>query len=173
MQNKEETYKQIVNVNSERIHRICRYYNSNPEDQKDMYQEILVNIWKSLENFRGDAALSTWVYRVAVNTSLNYTGKAYKEMKLYVDRDKMDFNNLVDDNVLADKLQKEQQYEKLQTALNLLSVIDKALISLSIEGLSMKEISDVIGISESNVKVKIHRIKSQLRTELNKGSHEK
>ena len=57
--NKEEKFNAIVSESSERIRRICRYYNSNPEDQKDMYQEVLVNIWKSIDSFRGDSALST------------------------------------------------------------------------------------------------------------------
>ncbi|MGD2035912.1 MAG: RNA polymerase sigma factor [Bacteroidales bacterium] len=172
MLNKEDTFNSIVNENNERIQRICSYYNSNKEEQKDMYQEILVNIWKSLKNFRGNSALSTWVYRVAVNTALNYTGKAYKQMKLIVDKKVESIRAIVDDDEVAGKMLEEQQYKELQIALNLLSVIDKALISLLLEGLTMKEIADVIGITESNVKVKLHRIKSQLRDQLNHGDHE-
>ncbi len=170
MLNKEDTFNKIVNENSERIQRICSYYNSNAEDQKDMYQEILVNIWKSLNNFQGNSALSTWVYRVAINTALNYTGKAYREMKLIVDKNMESLHVIIDDETSRKSLE-EEQYKKLQVALNLLSVIDKALISLSLEGLSMKEIADVIGITEANVKVKLHRIKTQLRNQLNKEHH--
>jgi RNA polymerase sigma-70 factor (ECF subfamily) len=84
---KEEKFNQIVTENDERIRRICRYYNPDKEAQKDMYQEVLINVWKSLDNFRGEAALSTWIYRIAVNTSLSFTGKAFREMKLMVDSD--------------------------------------------------------------------------------------
>lgn len=160
---KEEKFNAIVSENSERIQRICRYYNSNTEDQKDMYQEVLVNIWKSLDSFRGDSAISTWVYRVAVNTSLSYTGKAYRRMKLMVNSDTQNLNSLMDEENLKEKLEQEEQLEQLQTELNQLSVIDKALISLMLEGLTMKEIADVIGITEPNVKVKIHRVKTQLK----------
>ncbi len=170
MLNKEDTFNKIVNENSDRIHRICSYYNSNAEDQKDMYQEILVNIWKSLKNFKGNSALSKWVYRVAVNTALSYTGKAYREMKLIVDKN-MESLHVIFDDETSRKTLEEEQYKELQVALNLLSVIDKALISLSLEGLSMKEIADVIGITEANVKVKLHRIKSQLRNQLNNEHH--
>ncbi len=168
---KEEQFNQLIADNSDRIKRICSYYNSNVDDQKDMYQEVLVNIWKSLDNFRGDAAISTWIYRVAVNTSLSFTGKAYKHMKLMVKADNQYLSSVLDDEV-EHKLTEERQLEHLQNELNLLSVIDKALISLMLEGLSMKEIAEVIGITESNVKVKIHRIKGQLKTKLAGGQDE-
>lgn len=167
---KEEKFNQIVSENSERIQRICRYYNSNEEDQKDMYQEVLVNIWKSIESFRGDSAISTWVYRVAVNTSLSFTGKAFRHMKLMVNGTTQNLNSILDEENLKVKLEQENLLNRLQIELNQLSVIDKALISLMLEGLSMKEIADVIGITEPNVKVKIHRIKGQLKEKL-KGNH--
>ncbi len=163
---KEEKFNAIVSENSERIRNICRYYNSNAEDQKDMYQEVLVNIWKSLDSFRGDSALSTWVYRVAVNTSLTFTGKAFRHMKLIVNSETANLNSILDDENLNEKLAQEQLLERMQSELNQLSVIDKALISLMLEGLSMKEIAEVIGITEPNVKVKIHRVKSHLKEKL-------
>ncbi len=163
---KEEKFNAIVSENSERIRNICRYYNSNAEDQKDMYQEVLVNIWKSLDSFRGDSALSTWVYRVAVNTSLTFTGKAFRHMKLIVNSETTNLNSILDDENLNEKLVQEQLLERMQSELNQLSVIDKALISLLLEGLSMKEIAEVIGITEPNVKVKIHRVKSHLKEKL-------
>jgi RNA polymerase sigma-70 factor (ECF subfamily) len=170
---KEELFNQLLSENSERIHRICSYYNSNTEDQKDMYQEVLINIWKSLDNFKGNSAISTWVYRVAVNTSLSFTGKAFKEMKLMVNTDTQNLSSILDDENLRDKQKEEGQFIQLQNELNMLSVIDKTLISLLLEGLSMKEIADIIGINEPNVKVKIHRIKTQLKTKLTGGTHER
>ncbi len=136
-----------------------------------MYQEVLVNIWKSLDSFRGESALSTWIYRVAVNTSLTFTGKAFSHMKLMVNGNTKNLNSVLDDESLKEKLEQENQLEKLQNELNQLSVIDKALISLMLEGLSMKEISDVIGITEPNVKVKIHRVKTQLKEKLKGEKH--
>jgi RNA polymerase sigma-70 factor (ECF subfamily) len=131
-----------------------------------MYQEVLVNIWKSLESFRGDSAISTWVYRVAVNTSLSYTGKAYRRMKLMVNDGTQNLNSVLDEENLKEKLEQENRFDQLQTELNQLSVIDKALVSLMLEGLTMKEIAEVIGITEPNVKVKIHRVKAQLKEKL-------
>lgn len=172
MQTKEERFNTIVAENKERIERICRYYVPNKEDQKDICQEILVNIWKSLEGFRGDSAISTWIYRIAVNTSLNYTGKSFKQMKLMVDVDTQNLSQLLDEDETNEKLMREAYFQQLQMELNQLSVIDKTLVSLTLEGLSMKEIADVVGITEPNVKVKIHRIKQELKTKLIGGYHE-
>ena len=170
---KEKQFKQIITENEERIMRICRYYNPNPEDRKDMYQEILVNIWKSLDRFRGDSKLSTWVYRIAVNTSLSFTGKTFRNMKLMVYSDCMYLNALFDDDELLLKQKQEADLEQLEVQLNLLSVIDKALISLLLEGLSMREIADIIGLTETNVRVKIHRIKEQLKEQFNQHSDDR
>jgi len=164
---KENRFTQIVAENSSRINSICNYYSPNAEDRKDLYQEILVNIWKSLDKFRGDAAISTWIYRIAVNTSLSFAGKAYKNLKLKVDQIPQGINSLLDEEDLEQKQKTELHLEELETQLNLLSVIDKALISLVLEGLSMREIADIIGLTEPNVKVKIHRIKENLKQQLN------
>lgn len=170
MKDKDNRFKKIVSENSERIKRICGYYAPSAEDQKDMYQEILINVWNSLDKFRGEAALSTWIYRIAVNTSLSYSGKAYKRLKLNVNFDNQPISPVVDDDELSEKLKVESRLNLLQNELNQLSVIDKALISLNLEGLTMKEISQIIGITEPNAKVKIHRIKENLRNKL-KGEH--
>ena len=167
-ENKEERFKELIAENGDRITGICRYYNPNTEDQKDMYQEILVNIWNSLDRFRGESSISTWIYRIAVNTSLSFTGKAFRYMKLQILDDQQNLNVLLDEDDLEMALKREAELEQLQTHLNLLSVIDKALISLLLEGLSMREIAEVIGLTEPNVKVKIHRIKDELKQRFNK-----
>ena len=166
MNSKEEQFKKLISENEERIKRICRYYAPDKDEQKDIYQEILINIWKSLESFRGDASISTWIYRIAVNTSLSFMGKSFKRMKLHVNSDTQNLSSLLDESNYEDKLREETQFNQIQLELNQLSVIDKALISLQLEGLSMKEISEIIGITEPNVKVKIHRVKEQLREKM-------
>ena len=168
---KEERFNRIVAENSERIRRICRYYSSNRESQKEMFQEVLINIWKSLDRFRGESAIGTWIYRIAVNTALSHIGKISRRLdtSLYVDFQK--FNLISDDDHAQELLRKEAQIEKLQSELNLLSIIDKTLISLTLEGLSTKEIAEVIGITEPNVRVKIHRIKAELKTKITENSY--
>lgn len=166
MSTKEKKFQEIINNNKVRIESICSYYAPNSEERKDINQEVLINIWKSLENFRGEAAISTWIYRIAVNTALSYTGKAFKRMKLHVNMENQNLSSLVNDESFELKVKEEKQLNQLQIELNQLSVIDKALISLLLEGLSMKEIADIIGITEPNVKVKIHRVKESLKQKL-------
>ena len=166
MNNKEIRFKKVLSENKERIERICSYYNPDKESQKDIYQEIVINIWKSLDNFRGESSISTWVYRIAVNTSLTFTGKAFKQMKLMVNADTLNLSSVVDENLLQEKIKQENLFELLQNELNQLSVIDKAMISLMLEGLTMKEIANIIEITETNVRVKIHRIKEHLKLNL-------
>jgi len=171
MINKEEQFKQIVDQNKERILRICRFYAPSEEDCKDMYQEVLINVWKSLEKFRGDSEIGTWIYRIAVNTSLTFAGKQYKRMKLNIDVETSGLKNLLDEDK-DEALVKESRLQELQVQLNQLTVIDKALMGLVLEGLSTKEIADVIGITEPNVRVKIHRIKEDLRVSMKGGGYE-
>jgi RNA polymerase sigma-70 factor (ECF subfamily) len=165
MDRKEEKFRQLVAENKARIMRVAGYYAPSDEDRKDIYQEILVNIWKSLDLFRGESKIETWIYRIAVNTSLNFAGKEYRRMRLNVD---------IDDPVIAgklidegdDALVREKQSQNLQACLNSLGVIDKAIMGLVLDDLSYKEISDIIGITEPNVRVKIHRIRETLRNQL-------
>ena len=169
---KEQKFKQLVEENRERIKRICRYYAPAPEDQKDMYQEILINIWKSLDKFRGEAAVSTWVYRISVNTALGFAGKELRRLKLNSGFDSERFLNVLTDEKKSASSLTENQINGLQTALNQLSVVDKLLISLTLEDLPTREIADIIGITETNTRVKIHRIKEQLKKQMKEYNHE-
>jgi len=171
-QTKENHFKSIVEENGDQLKRICRYYNSDAEDQKDMYQEILVNVWKSLDNFRGDSKISTWLYRIALNTALTFNGKTYKRAKLFIDKDVQNLNILFDDDEVLLKEKREVELEMLYNELNQLSVVDKAMITLMLEGLSSREIADVIGLTEPNIRVKLHRIKEQLRAHLQPNENE-
>jgi len=166
MSAKEQQFKRIIQENNDRIRRICRYYAPNDEEFKDMYQEVLINIWKGLDNFRGDAAIATWIYRIAVNTSLSYTGRTFKRLRLYIESSDANISTLLDDQALEQKLIKEERFALLQTELNQLSVIDNALMMLLLEGLSMREISEIIGLTEPNVRVRIHRIKAAIKKKL-------
>jgi RNA polymerase sigma-70 factor (ECF subfamily) len=171
MENKEDRFRSIVAENDRKIRGICRYYAPSDEDQKDMYQEILINIWKSLEKFRGDSQISTWIYRIAVNTSLNYAGKHYKLLRLNVDPQHIGLLTMLQDDE-GQATEQEAQIEKLQMFLNQLNVIDKAIMGLVLDELPTREIADIIGITEPNVRVKIHRIKETLRHQMKGGQHE-
>jgi RNA polymerase sigma-70 factor, ECF subfamily len=165
MDRKEEKFRQIVAENKARIMRVTGYYAPSAEDRKDIYQEILVNIWKSLDLFRGESKIETWIYRIAVNTSLSFAGQQYRRMKLNIDIDDPAMaGKLIDDG--DDALTRERQSQSLQACLNGLGVIDKAIMGLVLDDLSYKEISEIIGLTEPNIRVKIHRIKETLRKQM-------
>lgn len=163
---KEKLFQEIIEDNQERIFRICCYYSKDAEERKDLFQEMLINIWSSLKNFKGESALGTWIYRVSVNTALNFVKK---ELRYNQHFEKLDI--IQSDKYLKyedDSYNKEfeEKLNILLSQINQLSVIDKVIISLHLEGLSGKEIAEVVGVTEPNIRVKIHRIKSQLKEEL-------
>jgi len=166
MSQKEETFRKVIKENEERISGICRYYSLNEEDQKDMNQEVLINIWNSLDNFRGDAQWSTWVYRVSVNTALGFTKKEIRRQKIFIRQDDEKLIDLLDYDDFSSK-EKEIMLQALESKINMLSVVDKIIITLVLESVTYKEIASVIGITEPNVRVKIHRIKNELKEMLN------
>jgi RNA polymerase sigma-70 factor (ECF subfamily) len=169
-ESKEEQFNQIVSEQRGRIERICSYYTANKQERQEIFQEVLINIWKGIDRFRGESAIGTWIYRIAVNTAISHIGKVNKYLKFSIHIDPQHIKPLFDEQTPQEREEQEAQYERLQSELNLLSIIDKTLISLMMEGLSTKEIAEVVGITEPNVRVKIHRIKSELKTII-KGEH--
>ncbi len=166
MDKNEKIFRLIVKENKQRISSICRYYSSNEDDHKDIYQEVLINIWKSLENFRGDAQWGTWVYRVSVNTAIGFAKKEIRRQKLFIRHNDEGLKDLLDYDE-GPITEKEIMLQALENKINMLSVVDKIIITLVLESVGHKEIASVIGITEPNVRVKIHRIKNELKNALN------
>ena len=164
---KEEKFRQVIDENDNRIKSVCRYYSKNQEKQKDIYQEILINIWKGLDSFRGDAQPGTWIYRIATNTAIGIVLKEQKRLNLEVVPEEKNLKYFSEAPEIQDLTEKENLLTELENQINQLSVIDKILISLLLEDLSYREIAEIVGITEPNVRVKIHRIKSMLREKMN------
>ena len=171
MNSKDSRYKQIVEENQGRIRSVCRYYAGASDDAEDLYQEILINVWRGLEKFRGDSQLSTWVYRIAVNTALSFVNKKNKYLNFNTYLDDGKAVSLVGDDGDSRMVQ-EKQLELMADLINQLSVVDKIIMSLVLEELSTKEIAEIVGITESNVRVKIHRIKEELREKVKGGQYD-
>ena len=127
----------------------------SPSDSDDLLQEILLQIWKSLNQFKGNANVDTWCYRVALNTSLMWNRTQGRRR-----------NNLpevaIEDSQLSSHDSGRDAVELLQRFLQTLSNTDRALVLLYLDDLTGKQIAEVIGISESAVRVRIHRIKKRL-----------
>lgn len=141
------------------ISRICRMYRDTSHDQEDLFQEITYQLWRSWPAFRGESKLSTWIYRIALNTSLTTYRRKKPELHYYEELgEKM--------HPPADEETSENK-ERLFHALRTLNDSEKAVISLFLEDYSYEEIAHITGITLSNVGVKLNRIKAKLKTLLN------
>lgn len=129
----------------------------NFDDQQDLFQEIVCQLWKSYDTFRNESQFSTWMYRVAINTAIVFL----KKEKRKVDKYEIPSENIKEDE--SDSNIKENQLEHFYKAVQKLEKIDKAIIFYQLEGFSHKEIGENLGISEGNARVKLNRAKEKLK----------
>ena len=154
-----EKFISIIKENQRLIYKICYTYCKNSESRKDLEQEIIVQLWKSLSRFDGRVKISTWIYQVALNTAfLFHRNEAkHKENKVYIDKSVF--------SVADTSLEKEpdERIAKLYRFIYTLDELDKALMMLYLEDSRYKDIAEILGITETNVATKISRIKSKLK----------
>ncbi len=148
----------IIKDHQNLIFKICYSYCSEYEDRKDLEQEILIQIWKSLKKFDNGVKLSTWIYRVALNTAISFYRKESKSKK----------HEVLDDSIIIfdeeqGKASIDDNISSLYHFINQLEKLDKALILLYLDEKKQKEIALILGITESNVATKISRIKKKLK----------
>ena len=132
-------------------------YMDNHDDQQDLFQEIICQLWKSYDSFRNESQFSTWMYRVAINTAIVFL----KNEKRKVDKYPIVSENIKEEE--GDSEIKESQMEHFYKAIQKLEKIDKAIIFYQLEGFSHKEIGSNLGISEGNARVKLNRAKEKLK----------
>lgn len=153
----EKVFVEMINIHRGIIYKVCNLYVQHPEDKKDLFQEIVLQLWKSFPAFRAESKPSTWMYRVALNTAITIFRKdARQPERRTLSEEEFE---LPDFNTLADT---EEQLFILQQAIRELSTIERAVILLYLEAHSYDEISEVLGISKVNVGVRINRIKIKL-----------
>lgn len=151
---KEIKFLDLIKENQNIIHKICFVYSNHNDDRKDLYQEIILQLWKSFESFKGLSKFSTWIYRVALNTAITLTKKPI----LFVNSSTPPDIPIGFDN----SLELSEDIKILYLAISKLKKTEKAIILLWLEEKSYKEISETIGISTKNVSVKLVRIKLKL-----------
>jgi len=160
--NLEKNFLDDFEANQNIVHKICRIYTTNQSDHNDLFQEITIQVWKNYGKFRGDAKFSTWLYRVALNTAISLYRKSTKNIKT---QDISDVTYKIKAVEYDDT--EERQLKSLYTAIQQLNDIDKALVFLYLEDKSYDEISDTLGISNVNARVKMNRAKDKLKKILN------
>ena len=159
---KEKLFINILNENKDRIYRLCLGYLIDKQDVDDLFQDVMINIWRGLDSFRGESKASTWVYRIAVNTSIIYNKKTKKKHQL-IGNEEMD--EIVDQ--AGENAETRMNLALLRKSIASLKKQDRLIITLLLEGMSYQEIADIIGISINYVGVKINRIKKHLEKMIN------
>jgi RNA polymerase sigma-70 factor (ECF subfamily) len=166
----QEEFVRQVEANQGIIQKICRLYGQTHRDREDLFQEIVVQLWKGVSKFRGQSKFSTWLYRVALNTAISDFRQ--KKKSLSVSETEVDSLEIKSDfgdiNSGADK---QELLNALYDAIGQLAEIDKALVMLYLENKSYEEMEDILGIKENNLRVKMNRIKEKLRSLTKNISH--
>jgi RNA polymerase sigma factor (sigma-70 family) len=153
----EEIFEEVIENHKNRIGRICKVYAANPDTVKDLFQEVIFNIWKSIPGFNGDAALSTWIYRISLNVCLRHSLKLNrKENTISIEDMQFEISEKESDDNL------KERYKILYQCIEQLNEVDKSIVLLFLEDLPYKEISEITGLSENHIAVKMGRIRKQL-----------
>jgi RNA polymerase sigma factor (sigma-70 family) len=163
----EKEFIEMINKHRGILFKVSNLYCHQEEDKKDLFQEMVLQLWRSYPGFKNDSQSSTWMYRVALNTAIsNFRKESRKPGRrsiLEADFEIPDFSDLPQQN---------ENLTLLKLAINQLTQIEKAIIILYLEEKSYEEISEIIGISKSNVGVKINRIKVKLEKIIKASDHE-
>ncbi len=156
---KETRFLAVTDEYKEVIAKVCLLYSSPNATFEDLYQEVLANLWIGLDSFRGEAKISTWIYRAALNTCITFhrtSGRHNPARTQSID------SLIVEPADGYEAAAMKEELALLNRLVSRLGMVDKALITLWLDEKSYDEISRIMGISESNVAVRIHRIKEKL-----------
>lgn len=154
MASKEQAFEQLVREHKRTIYTVCYMFSKNKSEVDDLFQEILIRLWLGFDTFEERSSAKTWVHRVALNAAINQEKKQRHRVEtipLSVDIDPFDADD-----------PSTQQIRQLYDRINQLDLIDRGLILLWLEGISYEEIGAIIGITPSNVGVRLVRIKNKL-----------
>jgi RNA polymerase sigma-70 factor (ECF subfamily) len=158
----EKEFLEIIQKNQGIIHKVCSFYCDFEEDRKDLFQEIVAQLWKSFPSFRKESKFSTWMYRVALNTAIT----TFKKTKRRPDQNNLSYENfqMADESIHSET---EENIKILHKEISRLTGIEKSIILLYLENKKYEEIAEINGITQNYVRVKMNRIKKKLKTYMN------
>lgn len=165
MQNTESNFIQLLEQHKGILYRIVHIYAFTREDKKDLQQDIIYQLWKSLPSFREESQFSTWMYRVAVNTSITYIKREKRRIKPHFSENFPQIRDIEYD--ATDDLQMQAFYKAVQY----LKPLEKTVIFLFLENMPHKEIANNLGISEVNARVKLNRAKEKIKYIIKKNGY--
>jgi RNA polymerase sigma factor (sigma-70 family) len=155
----EKVFLELLENNKAQISRICAVYAQDDDEKKDLFQEVAFNLWKSLPSFKGNSALTTWVYRVTLNTCMRARLNVNKHESSHVRLKSIHFESLKQSD---DDAGKQERIDQLYACIRKLNDAEKNLVMLSLEDLPYKEIALISGLTENHVAVRLKRIREKL-----------
>ena len=160
MQNREagKEFEKRIREHEALLHKICRMYASSNADRQDLFQEIVIQLWRTYQQFRGEARWSTWLYRVAINTAITGLRGRKDFISSY---EPENLPQRIDDNDGSEG--EEERLQQFYKAVGQLNGVEKAIVMLYMEDRSYDEMEDILGISSGTLRVKMNRIKEKLR----------
>lgn len=157
----EEQFAELIDQERDRLLHLCRVYTDRREDEKDLFQEIIIQVWHSLPSFNEDAKLSTWIYRIAVNTAISFVRKKNTRQQYYSNY-KSERQTKETWYSAPDVKDEDPQTRQLYEAISQLNVSEKAVVTMYLDDFSYKEIAFVTDMTTNHVGVKLSRIKDKL-----------
>jgi len=155
MMNKEALFKEIFKTNSKKIYHLCYGYTGDNDTANDLMQETFMKVWQNLDKFRNQAMISTWIYRIAVNTCLSW-------LRIEKRQAKDELTDTIIETRSEDISEKNEQVALLYKCISQLEETERIIISMVLDEVPYAEIAEISGVSEGNLRVKIHRIKNKL-----------
>jgi RNA polymerase sigma-70 factor (ECF subfamily) len=155
-------FTQDIKENEGIIYKIARVYTDSAEDQKDLYQEIVYQLWKSYDSFKRDSKVSTWMYRIALNTAIsNLKKEKRKKFQVSIDTSLLNHTDPVDTAM-------EERITLLYAHIKKLSIVERGIILLHLEGKNYDEIATITGFTNTNVGTRLTRIKEKIKSQFKK-----
>ncbi|MGL6037870.1 MAG: RNA polymerase sigma factor [Soonwooa sp.] len=157
MDSKQKEFSQLIKANQGLIIKVSRLYTNSLEDEQDLFQEIVLQLWRSYDSFKGNSKISTWMYRVALNTAITLFRKRTKSpLTSELDEVHFEYEQEQED-------EKQAQISLLYKVIKLLPNVERAIVMMYLDDISYKEIAETLGITEVNARVKMNRLKKTLK----------
>ena len=163
MELQKQNFIRIINGNQGIVKSLCKAYYTSYEDQRDAYQDIILQLWKSFDTFRGESELSTWIYRVSLNTLLT---------KVRKERNKIITEPLLISDLITPIAMADDDRALLSIVIQSLKDVDKAIVILYLEGYKNKEISQILDLTPTNVSTRLNRVKTELKAKFKNHGYE-
>lgn len=158
----EALFTDLIRKHQSLLYKVTSIYTDSKQDQEDLFQEVVYQLWKYFDSFRNESKITTWMYRVAMNTAITHLKRSKRRPD----------SVSIADTIIKESDAKDDLYEErlrlLYQHLQQLNTLDRGLIFLLLEGKSYKEIADITGLAQSNVGTRVSRIKKKLKTNMTK-----